>query len=371
MNFDFSDEQKQFGEQVKRLLGKTAPLSEARRALDGDIAYSQPAWQGLAELGCQAIMIPEEYGGLGFGVLELCVAAEQIGRALAPLPSLSSIYICTEAIRLFGTPAQKKRLLPGLADGSVIGTWAATERPQELRPENIDAKFHDGRLSGKKLPVLDGMAAHICIVMAKNGNDDIILTICDLSDERIRRQNIENVDPSRPVAELIFDQAPAEELGHAGWNEWEMLQNRVAVLLAFEQVGAADRALYQARDYSLGRITFGRPIGTYQAIKHKLADVYAKNQIARSHAYYGAWALASDAPELQLAAAGARAASTEALTYAAQENLQTHGGIGYTWESDCQIFYRRARQYALILGPVKIWKERIMHCLNGNDYRSS
>jgi len=360
MNFDFSSEQKQFASQVRRLLETVSPLSEARSALDGEIAFSDPAWRGLADLGFAAIAIPEAYGGLGLGPLELCVAAEEIGRALAPVPALSSVYLCAEAIRLFGTAAQQDRWLPRLSDGSCIGTWAASEGPTELAEAHIQTRIEAGRLNGSKAPVLDGLTAQVAVVLARDRLGKVVLTVCDLGSDLIDRQGVRNVDPSRPVASLTFNGARAEPLGAAGWSEWEHLQHRAAVFLAFEQIGAADRALWMARDYALERKSFGRPIGSYQAIKHKLANVYAKNQVARSHAYYGAWALASDAPELPLAAAGARAAAIDAFSFAAQENLQTHGGVGYTWDHDCQLFYRRARQQALILGSAAVWRRRIL-----------
>lgn len=362
MNFDFSPEQRQFGDQVARMLTDLAPVAQARHVLEGDAAYSAPAWQGLAGLGFQAIMIPEEQGGLGMGALEMCIAAEQIGKSMAPVPSLSSAYICAEAIRLYGNAEQQARWLPGMADGSIIGTWAAAEAPGKRA-----TSFAGGALTGHKLPVLDGMTAHIALVLATTPGEGAVLTICSLSVDGVARHTVDNVDPTRPVADIRFTDAPAERLGTAGATEWSHLQDRAAVLLAFEQIGAADRALWMARDYALTRKSFGRAIGSYQAIKHKLANVYAKNEIARSHAYYGAWALATGAPELPLAAAGARVSASAALSFAAQENIQTHGGIGFTWESDCHLFYRRAQQHALILGSTPQWKTRIFKQLQGQS----
>ena len=140
----------------------------------------------------------------------------------------------------------------------------------------------------------------------------------------------------------------------------ESILSRAAVLLAFEQVGGADKALEMAKSYALERYAFGRPIGSYQAIKHKLADMYVKNELARSNAYYGAWALNADAAELPLAAAAARVAACDAFWFAAKENLQTHGGMGYTWDVDCHLYYRRAQQLGLVAGGAKAWKERLV-----------
>jgi acyl-CoA dehydrogenase len=360
MNFDFSDEQKAFGEQVRRMLDAADPIAETRSALSGQVAYSIVAWRGLAQLGFQAVTIPTHFGGLDLSPLALCVAAEEIGRSLTPVPSLSSTYMCSEAIRLFGSDRQQARWLPGLANGTLIGAWAAAERGVELTPNSIRATLRDGALYGAKAPVLDGMAADLAVVLAGSDEAGPKLALCDLSAAGVARKPLESLDPSRPVAELTFAGASAEPLRKADWRAWEVMQARGAIFLAFEQIGASDRALWMARDYALTRKSFGRPIGSYQAIKHKLANVYAKNEIARAHAYYGAWALASNSETLPLAAAGARIAATEALSFAAQENIQTHGGIGFTWDSDCHLFYRRARHNALILGSAAFWKNRAL-----------
>jgi alkylation response protein AidB-like acyl-CoA dehydrogenase len=357
MNFDFSDEQKAFGEQLRRMLADLGSLAEARATLEGREPYSAAVWRALAGMGCQAVLVPEAHGGLGLSALDLCVAAEAIGHALAPVPSLPSIYLCAEAIRLYGSAEQQAAWLPRLAEGSAIGTFAVAEGPGEITPGTLATHFAGGRLDGVKLPVPDGAVADVAVVLARGG-DGPVLVLAELAG--VERESVPNLDPGRPVARLRFADAPAEPLGAAGLAEWERLRDRAAILLAFEQIGAADRALEMARDYALERKSFGRAIGSYQAIKHKLANVYAANQIARAHAYFGAWALATDAPELPLAAAAARVAASEAFSLAAQENVQTHGGIGFTWEHDCQLFYRRARGQALVLGGMAAWKGRIL-----------
>src|SRR6266850_8475338 len=180
MNLDFSPEQKQFREQLRRFLQKSDGLSQARSILDGKIQnYSAPIWRGLAEMGVQAIAIPEMHDGLGLGALELCVAAEEIGRALAPIPFLSSICICAEAIRLFGSAEQQAKWLPGLADGSTIGTWGYAEDSRAADAKGTQLK--SGRISGAKEPVLDGMVAKVMVVVADNEQGVPVLALCDLS----------------------------------------------------------------------------------------------------------------------------------------------------------------------------------------------
>jgi acyl-CoA dehydrogenase len=362
MNFDFSPEQQQFREQLRRMLEKADGLGEGRSLLEKQCAnHSTSIWQRLAELGVLAAAIPEKHAGLGLGPLELCIAAEEIGRVLAPVPFLSSIGICAEAIRLFGSAQQQSTWLPSLAAGSTIGTWGFAEDNRMAIAS--ETRLIAGRLFGTKVPVFDGMAAAVMVVIAKDEQGELVCALCDLEQPGVIRQPAETLDPTRPAALIRFDGAVAAALPDGGDAAWQQLRHRAAVLLAFEQLGSADAALQMARTYALDRAAFGRKIGSFQAIKHKLADMYAKIELARCHCYYGAWAISTDAPETALAAAGARCSATDALDYAAQENIQIHGGIGVTWESDCQLFYRRARVNALMLGSRYEWQDRLIAAL--------
>jgi len=358
MNFDFSPEQEQFRDQIRRFLQKADGVGQARSVLDHKVQnYSAPIWHGLADLGVQAIAIPEEHSGLGLGALELCVAAEELGRALAPVPFLSSVCVCAESIRLFGSEKQQAKWLPGLANGSIIGTWAFADNTGD------DTRFQSGTLSGTKVPVLDGMIAQVIIVVTKDADGTPMLTLCDLAQSGVERQPVKTVDPTRPAARVKFVGAKAELLPECGAGGWQKLSDRAAVLLAFEQLGSAESSLAMACAYARERGAFGRKIGSFQAIKHKLTDMYIKIQLARCHCYYGAWAISTDAADTPLAAAGARCGAIDALDFAAQENIQVHGGIGITWESNCHLFYRRARLNALLLGSRCEWQDRLVASL--------
>jgi alkylation response protein AidB-like acyl-CoA dehydrogenase len=358
MNLDFSPEQKEFREQLRRFLQKSDGVSQARSILEGKGQhYSAPIWKGMAAMSVQAIAIPEEHSGIGLGALELCVAAEEIGRALAPVPFLSSVCLCAEAIRLFGSQAQKAKWLPGLASGELIGTWAEADDPAD------EMRFQSGALSGTKVPVVDGMVAHVAVVVIQDGAGEPALLLCDLMQSGVKRLPVKTVDPSRPAARLIFAGAAAERLADTGGTAWRSLSDRAAVFLAFEQLGSAEAALGMACSYAQERIAFGRKVASFQAIKHKLADMYTKIQLARCHCYYGAWAISTNAAEVPLAAAGARCSAIDALDFAAQENIQVHGGIGVTWEANCHLFYRRARLNALLLGPRHVWQDRLVASL--------
>ncbi|MFP4004163.1 MAG: acyl-CoA dehydrogenase family protein [Alphaproteobacteria bacterium] len=359
MNFDFSEDQKFLKDQARRFLTDKSPRTVARRVLEEEANYDEVLWRGIAEMGWPGITVPEAHGGLGLGYLELCVIAEELGRALAPVPFSSSIYLAAEALLLAGGEKQKAAWLPKLASAEAIGTLALAEGPQPPAPERLGVTFANGKLTGEKHPVPDGMIADMAIVAARAPDGETALAVADLKD--VKREPVKTLDPSRGHARLRFDATPAEPLeGGGGWATLRRLLDRAAVLFAFEQLGGADVCLDMAKAYSMERYAFGRPIGSFQAIKHKLADMYIANELARSNAYYGAWALSADAPELPLAAASARVAASEAYSFAAKENIQTHGGMGFTWEADCHLLYRRSKLLALNIGAPPAWKDRLV-----------
>jgi alkylation response protein AidB-like acyl-CoA dehydrogenase len=367
MNFDFSDEQKMLGQFARKFLKEHCGRDVVRAMLDSDQSYDLDLWKGIAELEWTATAIPEDYGGIGYGYMELCVLAEEMGRALAPVPFSSSIYLASETLQIAGSEEQKKQYLPQLAAGEAIGTFALAEGNHPTSQSNIKSTVRGGKLSGTKIPVADGDVADFAIVVALSSeySPDVGLYLVDLAGEGVTREPVHTIDPTRSHARLTFDGAPAAPLPavDAGWPLVERLRNRAAVLFAFEQLGGADAALGMALEYAKSRYAFGRPIGSFQAIKHKLADAFIRNDLARSNCYFAAWALSTDPAELPVAAASARIAATEAFEYIAAENIQTHGGIGFTWESDCQLFYRRSKLLALGLGGIRGWKNRLIELL--------
>ena len=362
MNFDFSPELGEIRSQANSLL-RTHAAGSARRALEGKSGFDKELWQRIAALGWLGAAIPEAFGGIGLGEEGLCVIAEEMGRSLAATPFASSAYLASQAILLFGDDAQKNRLLPRLADGTLIGCFALAEGLGAPSQDNLRTVFRDGVLHGAKRPVIDGGIAHLAVVAARDG-EGTTLVLVELDASGVTRTSLDTIDPSRNAAEITFAGTQAECLpGATGWSAVERLLDRAAVLFAFEQLGGAQACLDMARDYALERRAFGRQIGSFQAIKHKLADVYIAIELARSNAYYGAYALQTDAPDLTEAAAAARVACTQAFALASQENIQTHGGMGFTWESDCHLFYRRAKHLALVIGAQPFWKDRLIGAL--------
>jgi alkylation response protein AidB-like acyl-CoA dehydrogenase len=316
----------------------------------------------MARLGWLGAAIPEQYGGAGLSRLELCVLAEEMGRGLAAVPFASTIYFAAEALMLAGSDAQKAKWLPKIASGEAIGCFAISEGPGEPTPAGIAVAFDGTTLNGVKIPVTDGDIADFAIVLAKEGSG-VSLALVELA--AVERAPVKTLDPTRGHARLAFKKAGAERLGAPGqgWDLSEALFDRAAVLLAFEQIGGAQACLEMAMDYAKNRYAFSRPIGSFQGIKHKLADMYVAIEVARSNAYYGAWALSTEAAELPLAAAAARVAASDAYYLASKENVQTHGGIGFTWEVDCHLFYRRAKLLAVQAGAPSVWKEKLVRRL--------
>jgi alkylation response protein AidB-like acyl-CoA dehydrogenase len=366
MNFDFSDEQKQLRDEARKFLAGKCPPKAVRAVLDGNAPYDRELWKGLAGMGFLGVAIPEAYGGAGAGHLELCVIAEEIGRALAPVPFSSTVYLTAEALLLAGSEAQKQKWLPLIAGGTAIGTLALFEGKGNPSPQAIKLSASGNTLSGVKKPVPDGAIADFVIVAARTastGRDsDISLFLVDMKADGVEAKALTNVDPSRGQAELTFRNCRAEPLGPAneGWSIVSQVLDRAAVLMAFEQVGGADRALEMGRDYALDRIAFGRPIGSFQAVKHMLADMYVSATLARSNCYYGAWALSTNASDLPEAAAAARISATQAFQHCAKNNIQVHGGMGFTWEFDCHLYYRRSNATALALGSLSYWEDALI-----------
>jgi alkylation response protein AidB-like acyl-CoA dehydrogenase len=369
MNFEFSEDQKFVQQTAREYLAEHAPLAVCRGVLESDRPYDPDLWKGVAEMGWLGAAIPEEYGGAGLGRLELVLIAEEIGRALAPIPFSSSVYLCTEALLLAGSDDQRRKHLPLLASGERIGTFALAEGVGEPDLGAVETRFSEGRLHGEKLPVPDGDVAGLAVVAAKTGKGRHSLVLVDLEGEGVSREPIRSLDPSRSLARVRFDGAPAEFLGEAGRGAelLDQIFDRAAVLYAFEQVGGAGRALELAREYGLERYAFGRPIASFQALKHRYAEIYCAIELARSNGYYGAWALSHENDELALAACLARVSACDAFDLAAKEMIQIYGGVGFTWEYDCHLFYRRARWLDAVLGGASAWREKLVQRLEARD----
>lgn len=358
MNFEFSDEVTAMREEVRRILAKYVPVGRVRALEEDGEPFDKALWREAANLGWMGISLPEAHGGSGLDQEPLCMLSEELGRSVASLPFSSSIYFVADAIALFGNDDQKAQYLPALCSGNRIGAFALGEGQPLPCAEQIQTTVLDGRIRGRKLPVWDGLIANLFLVVARDADGAVGLYLADA--DACRRQSVATIEYGRSAAILEFDGAAESLPGAKCWSAIERLLDRAAVLLAFEAIGGAQAALDMALDYAKQRFAFGRPIGSMQAIKHMLADVYVAIELARSNAYYGAWALAHDAPDLTLAAASARLAANDAYEKAASQAIQVHGGMGFTQEVDCHIHYRRAKRLAVEIGPRRYWSDRLV-----------
>ena len=368
MNLDFSDDQKFLKEEVRKFLEKEEALARNRSVLESNNKVDEDLWNKIVELGWTGIRIPEKYDGLGLGHLELCVVAEELGRFLAPVPFSSSVYLFTETIINFGSEAIKQAILPKLVTGEIVGTLAVTEALMAPSKDNITLSCKDGLVNGKKIAVPDAEIATHVIVTAKT-DQGTSLQLVDLSSKGISIEHQENIDESRGYFSISFEDVESELIGDEinGWDLYESIVNQAAVLFSYEQIGGSQAALDMAINYAQERYAFGRPIGSFQAIKHKLADMYIALTLAKSNCYYAAWALSTNASDLPTASATARVSSTKAFQLCSKENIQTHGGNGFTWEYDCHMFYRRSKLLSLNIGSLSNWKEKLVTSLEQSN----
>ncbi len=359
MNFEFSADQKFIQQQAREFLSVKCTTQQVRTVLDGGDALDEALWQDVIKLGWTGTTIPESYGGLGLSHLELCVIAEELGRALAPIPLSSSLYLATEILLMAGSEKQKQSWLPRLAGGDVRATVQVPPGGAGRLYPTVQHK--DGTLRSESCVVADAGIADFIIVAAED-EEGIGLFLITTDQEAVVISPTTAIDPTRPLFMVALNDATSERVGGAG-DGADILGNcidRAAVLVAFEQVGGASACLDMGREYTTNRYAFGRPVASFQAIKHKLADMFVAIELARSNAYYGAWALSTDAADLTLAAAAARISAGDAYFACSKENIQAHGGMGFTWEFDCHLYYRRAQHLSLLLGGQRYWKNRLV-----------
>jgi alkylation response protein AidB-like acyl-CoA dehydrogenase len=355
MEFVFTPEQEELRTSLRRFLADRSPESEVRRLMAQEPGYDPAVWTQLTrELGLTAMFVPEKYGGLGYSFVETSIALEEMGRVLLCAPFLAGV-LATTAVLTADDPTAKADLLPGIADGSVIATVAYMEGPHDWAGAcegTTASETADGwRLSGDKRFVLDGTVADLVIVVARVGDDLGLFAVKGLT-TGLTREALPTMDETRRLADLHFEDTPARRIDSAS-PVADVLSHTLdvaAAALAAEQVGGAQRVLDMSVAYAKMRVQFGRPIGSFQAIKHKCADMFLAVESARSAAQHAAWAVADSPEELPMAASIAKSHCSEAYTATASENIQIHGGIGFTWEHPAHLYFKRAKSAALMFG---------------------
>ncbi len=360
-DFAFTEEQDALRATVRRFCAERSPSSEVRRLMDTTEGFDPAVWKQLAgELGLCGIHIPEELGGSGFTFVELGIVLEEMGRALLAAPFFSSVCLGAGAIMAAGTSEQKKALLPQIASGEVRATLAFTEPSGDWTLDGITLTANAGVLAGTKTYVLDGATADLIVVAAREGDGISFFTVSSQA-RGLTRTPLDTLDMTRKQAQLVFDGVTAERLGDpgAGTDALRKTLEQAAVCLAAECVGGSEKTMDMAVQYAKDRYQFGRPIGSFQSIKHKCADMLLRLESAKSAAYYAAWAATENNEELGVAASLAKAYCTESYFANSRENIQIHGGIGFTYEHDAHLYYRRAKTCELFLGDPTYHRELI------------
>jgi len=363
VNFAFSEEQEELRKTVRSFLEQKSPSAEVRRLMETTEGYDPDVWGQMgSQLGLQGLAIPEEYGGSGYGYIELIVVLEEMGRSLLCAPYFSSVVLAANTLIHSGDDAAKKDLLPGIASGETIATLAFTEENGRWDEEGVTATAEasgDGfTINGTKSYVLDGHTASLILVAARTSKGVSLFKV-DADASGLTRTPLSTMDQTRKQAKLEFAGVPATLIGTEGegWTVLDQVLDLAAVALAAEEVGGAQFVLEMAVQYAKDRVQFGRPIGSFQAIKHKCADMLLEVESAKSAAYYAGWCAAELNDELPSVASLAKAYCSEAYFHAAAENIQIHGGIGFTWEHPAHLYFKRAKSSELLFGDPTYHRE--------------
>ena len=363
MNFAFTEEQEELRKTVRQFLDAKSAEAAVREQMETEAGFDAAVWSQMGEqMGLQGLIVPEEFGGSGYGYVELGIVLEEMGRSLLCAPFFSTVVLAANTLIHSGDDAAKAAHLPGIAAGQTIATVAFTEPSGKWDEAGItlaaSGSGGDYTLTGTKMFVLDGHTANLIIVAARTANGVSLFTVAGDA-AGLTRTALSTMDQTRKQAKLEFSNTPATLLGAEGqgWTILNTVLDLAAVGLAAEQVGGAQKVLDMAVEYAKVRVQFGRPIGSFQAIKHKCADMLLEVESAKSAAYYGMWCAAEMNDELPSVASLAKAYCSEAYFHATAENIQIHGGIGFTWEHPAHLYFKRAKSSELLFGDPTYHRE--------------
>ncbi|GAB2843905.1 acyl-CoA dehydrogenase family protein [Actinocorallia aurea] len=369
MYFGLSEEQAELSATVRALLERHADSAAVREAADGDLGHDPALWSLLCEqIGVAALAVPEQYGGAGFGYFETHVVLERLGYALAPTPLLGSGVLAVQALMRSGDATACARLLPALASGEWIGAlaWATADGAWHLDDSDVLAEttWTGTTLSGTAHLVLDGSTADVLLVVARNAPGRVGLYEVDPSAPGIQRDPVPGMDGTLRFAQVRFDGARATTLALDARSLLAEVRDVAAVAVSALQVGAAQRGLDMTVRYAGERVQFGRPIGSFQALKHRMADMLVQVETARTLSWAAAWAVAQGDQDSAERAAAAKAWCSDALNEVAGETVQLHGGIAVTWEHDAQMLFKRAHALCQLFGGPDEQRRRYFDLLN-------
>ncbi len=352
MQFGLSESQEILKDSARKFFAGECPIAEVRRLMETDTAYGASLWAKLAEQGYTGIIFPEEHGGVGLGKVELILLMEEAGRALLPGPFFSTVALAGAAIDAIATAEQKKKHLAPICRGEARSTVAILEAGASWNLADIRMTATDGKLTGEKLFVTDAAVANFLLVVARNG-----VFLVDAKSPGLAISQMSGMDFTRKLYAVQFHSTPAEKLG-----ETSSLSRPLGVAtaaLAAEMVGGMQRTLDITVEYAKTRKQFGKPIGIFQAVQHQCADMYLETESARSAAYYAAWALEENSSDAAAAVSIAKMYASDASRTVGNRGIQIHGGMGFTWENDLHLYYRRAKSSETAFGDAMFHRERI------------
>ncbi|MGW2183055.1 acyl-CoA dehydrogenase family protein [Streptomyces sp. NPDC001732] len=368
MLFALSEEQNELSATVRNLLARRSDSDSVRKAVRSARGYDEGLWKTLCEqIGAAGLAVPEEYGGAGFSLFEAHLVLEQLGAALAPSPLLGSGVVAAQAVLRSGNAGACERLLPGIAEGTSVAAlaWAGEDARWHTDRCDVHASRGDGwTLSGAATLVLDGGAADVLLVVASPAAGQVGLFEVDPAHDKVRRTPTPAMDTTLQLARVEFDNVPASPLTLEATDLLETLYDIAAVAVTGLQVGAAQRGLDMTVAFCKERVQFGRPIGSFQALKHRMADMLVEVETARSASWAAAWSAAQSEPDLRHRAATAKAWCSEALNKVASEAVQLHGGIAITWEHDAQMVFKRAHATSQLFGQPHEHRQRLFRLLD-------
>lgn len=378
MKFSFSAEQEEFRAAVRRYLADRSPTTEVRRLMATEAGWDRATWSAMnAELGLCAVRIPEAHGGHGFGFAEHCIVLEEMGRALCCAPYFASTVLGAGALMHGASADEQAALLPGIASGQTVATLAAAEdsgRWEASAVQTTAQRRADGwRLNGHKSFVLDGHTADLLLVVARRpgsqGRDGLSLFAVQHDAAGLQRKPLATMDATRKLARLTFEETPAQLLGTEGdaAGPLERVMIEAAVCLANEMVGGAARLREDALEYAKMRVQFGKPIAAFQSMKHKQADMLLEVELAKSAAYYAAGALDEGDADAVAVASLAKAGASDTYLQTAVHAIQIHGGIGFTWDQDTHLWFKRAKSSEVLFGDAHDHRERMMQYWEGAE----
>jgi alkylation response protein AidB-like acyl-CoA dehydrogenase len=352
MEFGLSESQDFLKNSAHKFFAGECPAAEMRRLMETDTAYDSSLWSKLTEQGYTGITFPEAYGGVGLGKVELMLLMEEAGRALLPGPFFSTVVLAGSVLEAAGNPAHKEKYLAPICRGEVRATVALLEASASWNRDDVRLSAANGKLTGEKFFVSDAGVADFIVVVARNG-----AFVVDSKARGLKISPMSGMDLTRKLYKVEFSNTPAEPIG--GTTDLPRAFDIATAALAAELVGGMQRILDMTVEYAKTRKQFGKPIGMFQAVQHQCADMYLETESSRSAVYYAGWALEENSPDAATAVSIAKMYASDAARTVGNRSIQIHGGMGFTWENDLHLFYRRAKASETAFGDATFHRERI------------